>query len=121
MTEKVLGFGGLFFRAKDPAALAKWYADTLGVDLTPTDETTNPWEAAGGPTVFAPFAADTDYFGNPDQQFMVNFRVRDMAAMVAQLEATGARVEVQPDMPPIGKLTHAWDPEGNKFELWEEM
>ena len=52
---------------------------------------------------------------------MVNFRVRDMAAMVAQLEAAGARVEVQPDMPPIGKFTHAWDPEGNKFELWEEM
>ena len=121
MTQKVLGFGGVFFRAKDPAASAQWYRDALGIDLTPTDETTTPWMATGGATVFAPFAPDTDYFGTPNQQFMVNFRVSDMAAMVAQLEAAGTRVEVQPDMPPIGKFTHAWDPEGNKFELWEEM
>lgn len=119
MSEKVLGIGGIFFRAKDRAALALWYRDVLGIDLTPTDETTTPWMAEGGPTVFAPFAEDTEYFGNPDQQVMINFRVRDMAAMVAQLKAAGTRVEIQPDMPPIGKFSHAWDPEGNKFELWE--
>lgn len=59
--EKVDGVGGVFFRAKDPAGLAKWYAENLGVDPVPGDYDTAPWQTAAGATVFAPFDHDTDY------------------------------------------------------------
>ncbi|MEL7150985.1 MAG: VOC family protein, partial [Pseudomonadota bacterium] len=65
--EKVKGIGGVFFRAKDPVALSAWYADVLGVDPAPTDAETMPWVAEGGVTVFAPFAADTDYYPSGQQ------------------------------------------------------
>ncbi|MFK7836094.1 MAG: VOC family protein [Sulfitobacter sp.] len=86
--QKVLGFGGLFFRAKDPAKLAKWYLTHLGIDFVPQDSETQPWMATGGATVFAPFAADTDYFP-ARQSFMMNFRVADLAGMIAQLGVAG--------------------------------
>ena len=116
--EKVLGFGGFFFRSERPEALATWYKDTLGIDLVPTAEDQLPWNAEGGPTVFAPFAADTTYF-DAAQQFMLNFRVRDLAAMVSQLEKAGITVEVKDPMPGIGKFAHLSDPSGTPIELWE--
>lgn len=118
--EKVTGIGGLFFRAKDPDKLAKWYADNLGVDLVPTSYDVEPWSQQAGPTVFAPFAADTKYFG-PDmnQQWMINFRVRDLDAMVAQLRANGNKVEVNEEAEPNGRFARVYDPEGTPVELWE--
>ena len=79
--EKALGIGGLFFRSKDSAALCDWYKTHLGVILD-GDEF---WQQSAGPTVFRPFRADSDYFAD-DKTFMVNFRVADMDAMIAQLE-----------------------------------
>ena len=119
--EKVLGIGGLFFRAKDPKALAKWYADNLGVDVTPSDYETTPWTQEAGPTVFAPFARNTKYFGNAKQQWMVNFRVRNLDAMVAQLKAAGAEAKVDPEKYPNGRFARVHDPEGNPIELWEPV
>ncbi|MHA7873252.1 MAG: VOC family protein [Hyphococcus sp.] len=118
--EKVTGIGGLFFRAKDPDKLAKWYADNLGVDLVPTSYDVEPWKQEAGPTVFSPFAADTKYFG-PDmnQQWMINFRVRDLDAMVAQLRANGNEVEVNEEDYPNGRFARVYDPEGTPVELWE--
>jgi glyoxylase I family protein len=72
--ERVTGIGGVFFRAKDPEALRAWYAEHLGV----VDPPGGVWRQEEGPTVFAPFSVDTDYFGRPEQAFMVNFRVRDL-------------------------------------------
>lgn len=115
--EKVDGFGGVFFRAKDPAALAEWYATHLGVDKVPGDYETPPWQQQAGPTVFAPFAADTTYFG-AQQQFMLNFRVRDLEAMIAQLRTAGIDVARGEDLP-NGKFARLSDPEGNPIELWE--
>lgn len=116
--EKVKGIGGVFFRAKDPAALSAWYKDTLGVDPAPTDMETPPWVADGGVTVFAPFAADTDYFPK-EQQVMINFRVADMDAMLAQLRAADVTPFNETTMEGIGRFAHIRDPEGNAIELWE--
>ncbi|HTD68041.1 MAG TPA: VOC family protein, partial [Candidatus Limnocylindria bacterium] len=71
--ERVTGIGGLFFRAKDPIALAQWYKDALGIDLVPADYSQKPWSQEAGQTAFAPFASDTDYFGNIEKQWMINF------------------------------------------------
>ena len=102
--EQVTGFGGFFFRSEQPEVLAEWYRDMLGIDLVPTAVDQKPWMAEGGATVFAPFAADTTFF-NADKTFMLNFRVRDLAAMVAQLEAAGIDVQVAEEMPGIGTVT----------------
>lgn len=118
--EKVLGIGGFFFRSKDSQALAKWYADHLGVAIVPSDYDTPSWQQAGGSTVFAPFKQDTTYFGRPEQQWMINFRVADLKAMVAQLEAAGIEVEVDPEHYPNGWFAQLNDPEGNPIQLWQE-
>src|SRR5205823_13975715 len=90
--QHVTGIGGLFFRAKDPAALGQWYQEHLGIDLVPSDYSQKAWSQEAGPTAFAPFPQDTDYFGDADQQWMINLRVRDLDAMVEQLR--GRKIEV---------------------------
>ena len=117
--EKVTGIGGLFFRARDPEALANWYRDHLGVTLVPINYDETPWQQEAGPTVFAPFPHDTDFFGRAEQGWMVNFRVRDLGAMVAQLRAAGIEVKVDPKKYPNGRFARTHDPEGNPVELWE--
>ncbi|MEZ0111929.1 putative enzyme related to lactoylglutathione lyase [Catenulispora sp. EB89] len=114
--ERVLGLGGHFLRATDPAALTAWYRDSLGLDI---DEH-GMWQQEAGPTVFAAFEADTDYFGSREQQVMLNFRVRDLDAMLRQLREKGADVDAETqEMDGIGKFGWVTDPEGNRIELWE--
>jgi glyoxylase I family protein len=117
--DKVLGIGGFFFRAKEPNALSRWYADHLGVALPPESYDQRSWEQQQGATVFAPFAANSDYFGRGDQQWMINFRVRDLQAMVAQLTAAGIAVEVDPEHYPNGWFARLADQEGNPIQLWQ--
>lgn len=117
--EKVTGIGGFFFKATDPKALAEWYERHLGVTRTPTSYSEQPWEQEKGVTVFGPFSADTKYFGRPAQQWMINFRVRDLDAMVAQLKRAGIAVEVDAQMYPNGRFARLADPEGNPIQLWE--
>lgn len=117
--EKVTGIGGVFFRSNDPTALANWYRDMLGVNLVPQDADGMPWMQEAGPTVFAPFAADTDYFGRDSQQFMLNFRVADLDAMLAQLRGAGIEVSHEQAMDGIGRFARVHDPEGHPIELWE--
>ena len=116
--ETVEGIGGVFFRAKDPEGLSTWYTTNLGINPAPTDMEMEPWRTSEGVVVFAPFAEDTDYFP-ADRQFMVNFRVADMGAMVAQLRAAGVEVFNETEMKGLGKFAHLHDPEGNAIELWE--
>ncbi|WTT63356.1 hypothetical protein OG813_43075 [Streptomyces sp. NBC_00081] len=114
--ERVLGIGGYFMRADDPAALSAWYRDCLGLDA---DEN-GLWRQEPGPTVFAAFESGTDYFGSRAQQTMLNFRVRDLDAMLAQLRAKGADVaEETQDMEGVGRFGWVTDPEGNRVELWQ--
>jgi glyoxylase I family protein len=117
--EKVNGIGGLFIRARDPAALGRWYAEHLGVSLCPTSYDQAPWQQAAGPTVFAPFPADTTYFGDMKQTWMINFRVDNLAVMTAQLRAAGIDVEVDPETYPNGLFARLNDLEGNPIQLWE--
>ena len=117
--ECVTGIGGLFFRAKDPAALGQWYKETLGINLVPADYSQKPWSQEAGPTAFAPFEQGTDYFGRIEQQWMINFRVRNLDAMVAQLRALKIEVRVDPETYPNGRFARLHDPEGNPIELWE--
>jgi glyoxylase I family protein len=119
--ERVTGIGGLFFRSADPAALAAWYERHLGITPVPLTYGESAWRQEGGPTVFAAFDARTDHFGRPEQQWMVNFRVRDLDAMVGQLRAAGLAVEVDTELYPNGRFARVHDPEGNPVELWEPM
>ena len=118
-TERVLGIGGLFFRSRDSKNLAQWYQLHLGIDPVPTDYGQPVWQQTAGPTVFAPFAMDTDYFGSKQQAWMVNFRVRNLDAMVAQLQKSNIEVKVDPEKYPNGRFARLHDPEGNPIELWE--
>lgn len=117
--EKVNGIGGIFFRAENPETLAVWYEKHLGVRKTPESYEEGSWWQEKGPTVFAPFESDTDYFGEATKQWMVNFRVDDLNAMAEQLTAAGIDVEVAPQAYPNGRFALLTDPEGNRIELWE--
>ncbi len=115
--EAVQGVGGVFFRAGDPVALRAWYADHLGIDME--DFGTVFTSKDGDQTVWAPFPADTTYFGTGGQQLMVNFRVRDLDAMLGQLRAAGVDVDDLVEEMEFGRFAWATDLEGNRFELWE--
>ncbi len=117
--QKVDGVGGFFFRSKDPDKLAKWYEDHLGIQTVPSDYDTPAWRTEAGTTVFAPFKKDTTYFGDMNQQWMINFRVSDLSAMVAQLEKAGVKVDVDPEEYPNGRFAQLSDPEGNPIQLWQ--
>jgi predicted enzyme related to lactoylglutathione lyase len=114
--ERVLEIGGYFLRATDPQALTAWYRDCLGLDL----DDNGLWQQEPGPTVFAAFEAETDHFGSRTQQTMLNFRVRDLDAMLAQLRDKGADVSSETqDMEGVGRFGWVTDPEGNRVELWQ--
>ena len=115
--ERVLAFGGIFFKAKDPKKLAAWYRDTLGVPMDEHGQTA--FGGAQGELVFSPFASDTTYFEPSKSSFMFNFKVKDLRAMLAQLRAAGATVDEKVQEEPYGKFGWAMDPEGNRIELWE--
>ncbi|MFY7918835.1 MAG: VOC family protein [Chryseotalea sp.] len=109
---KVTGLGGLFFRSKDHKALAEWYNKHLGINGM-------AWQQEAGHTVFAPFKQDTGYFGNDNQQFMMNFRVEGLDELIEQLKADGVRVDENRMEESYGKFAWIYDPDGNKVELWE--
>ena len=121
----VVGLGGLFFRSKDPDALSAWYKEHLGIGAGCNasgegDPDDWYWRTAGGPTVFAPFKADTDYFA-ADKAFMINLRVSGLDGMLDTLRVAGVEVITKPewDDPSVGRFARIHDPEGNAVELWE--
>ena len=117
--EKVVGIGGMFFRAKNPEALSNWYEAHLGVSPVPKDYDQSPWVQEKGPTVFAPFEMETEYFGAKSHNWMINFRVNNLAAIVSQLKDAGIEVVVDPESYPNGQFARLHDPEGNPIELWQ--
>jgi glyoxylase I family protein len=117
--EKVTGIGGFFFRAKDPKALGLWYQQHLGISLIPTSSGESPWQQEAGPTAFAPFKETSGYFGDTTKVWMLNFRVRDLDKMAAQLQAAGIDVKMDPQSYPNGRFARVHDPEGNPIELWQ--
>lgn len=99
--------------------LTAWYERHLGVSKVAESYDEDSWWQDEGPTEFAPFRHDTEYFGRPEQGWMINFRVRDLDAMVDQLQAAGIDVEVDPERYPNGRFARLYDPEGNPIQLWE--
>jgi predicted enzyme related to lactoylglutathione lyase len=114
---RVTGIGGVFFRARDPAALSDWYRTHLGI----TQPDVAVWMQEAGPTVFSPFSATTDYFA-ADKQWMLNLRVEGLPGLIAQLQASGIVVETRAEWDGDGSYGHfarIHDPEGTPIELWE--
>lgn len=117
--QKVTGIGGFFFRSEDPKGLSAWYAKHLGINEVPDSYDAPVWQQDTGPTVFAPFTAESAYFGDLTKNWMINFRVDDLDAMVAQLRAADIEVEVESETYPNGSFARLTDPEGNPIQLWQ--
>jgi predicted enzyme related to lactoylglutathione lyase len=116
MSEQVTGIGGVFFRSADPRALGAWYREHLGV---PVDGAGHAIIPESRNTVWSPFTDDTGYWP-AEKQWMVNFTVNDLDAMLAQLRDAGVEVDDRVELlDGIGRFGWAVDPEGNRFELWE--
>src|SRR6185312_15405947 len=101
--ERVTGIGGVFQRAGQAASLRVWYAEHLGIDISEWGGKPFEW-TPGGSTIWSIFDHDTEYFGRPEQAFMVNFRVADLDAMLAQLRAAGAEVVGEPQDSKFGRF-----------------
>jgi predicted enzyme related to lactoylglutathione lyase len=116
----VTGLGGIFFKARDPHTLSAWYAQHLGLKIEEFggsmffDDSTRP-----GHIVWSPFKDDTQYFAPSTKEFMINFRVDDLHALLAALRGAGVQVDARVDESEYGRFGWIMDPEGNRVELWE--
>ena len=116
--QKVTGIGGFFFRCKNSGTLDDWYEQHLGIRKVGKKYEDGSWWQDEGPTVFASEPQDAQV-GGPEHSWRINFRVRDLDAMVAQLRAAGISAEVDTAIYPNGRFAHLRDPDGNSIELWE--
>lgn len=119
---RVTGVGGVFLKSKDHKALAKWYADHLGVKLNDWGGASFEWTdevpKGTGATAWSTFAESAEYFGDSGQRVMINYRVDDLDALLAQLEAAGVWIDPKRD-DSFGKFAWIKDLDGNRVELWE--
>lgn len=121
--KKVTGIGGIFFKCNNPKAINEWYKTHLGFDTTPYG-TSFEWRDAEdstrkGLTQWNPFPADTKYFAPSGKDFMINYRVQNIEALVAELKKENVTIVDQIEAFDYGKFVHIMDPEGNKIQLWE--
>jgi predicted enzyme related to lactoylglutathione lyase len=120
MTEKMLGIGGVFLKARNPARLAAWYAEALGVttqEYRGTFVTQFPLAAeVDGPAAWSIFPEESTYFPGPA---MVNYRVSNLDALLAQVRALGGEVDERIEDSDYGRFGWITDPEGNRVELWQ--
>jgi len=124
-TKKVTGIGGIFFKCNDPEKMKEWYGKNLGLvtneygsvfEFRSTDEPEKK-----GYTVWSPFEAKTTYFKPSEKEFMVNYRVENIEALVQELKEQGVEICDKIEEYEYGKFVHIMDPEGNKIELWEPV
>ena len=123
-TGRVLGVGGVFFRSSDPARLAAWYQQALGLAIEAWGSThgTSFSPEAMPPnafTVWSAFSGDTEYFGDLRQSFMINLVVDDLDAALANVAAAGGQVIADKEEHDFGRFGWFKDPDGNRVELWE--
>jgi len=124
--ERVTGLGGIFFKARDPKALAAWYQTHLGIDFGDQLYVSFKWinphhPTEPGQTAFSFFKNDTKYFQPSDKDFMINFRVKNLKELVAALQKEGVTVVGEVQEFDYGRFGWIMDPEGNKIELWEPV
>lgn len=122
--KRVTGIGGIFFKARDPAALRSWYEQHLGIDVQNWGGATFRWadenaQAVAGSTVWNITDTATDYFEPSTHPFMINYRVADLNGLMTVLRAEGCKVIDRTEESEYGKFGWVLDPEGNKVELWE--
>jgi predicted enzyme related to lactoylglutathione lyase len=120
----VTGIGGVFFKAKgDEKALAAWYQENLGIKLKPWGGAAFKWPEDTaedkGSTAWTIAKKDSDWFSPSESGFMINYRVDDMAGLVAKLNKAGVKILKGPESHENGKFAWIMDPDGNKIELWE--
>ena len=120
---RVTGIGGIFFKARDPAALRAWYSKNLGLRMGPGGSNIE-WRQGmdstkKGFTIWAPFKETTRYFQPSEKQFMIDYRVEQLDKLLANLKATGIAPVDEVEKSSYGNFVHLMDPEGNKIELWE--
>src|SRR5689334_2373646 len=121
--KKVTGIVGIFFKCKDPNKMKEWYKNHLGLDTTEWGvnfewrEAENPDKK--GSTAWSPFAEATKYFAPSTKDFMINYRVENLEALVEQLKKEGVTIVDKIEPSDFGKFVHIIDGEGNKVELWE--
>jgi len=121
--KKVTGIGGIFFKSKDPKAMNEWYKTHLGFDTTPYG-TSFEWReledsSKKGLTQWNPFSENTKYFEPSTKDFMINYRVANLEALVEELKKEGVTIVDKIEDSEYGKFVHILDMEGNKIELWE--
>jgi catechol 2,3-dioxygenase-like lactoylglutathione lyase family enzyme len=121
---RVTGIGGIFFKARNPGELREWYRRHLGIPIEEWGGAVFRWQSPDNPsgtgtTVWSIFEPDSSYFGPGSSQFMLNFRVDDLHALLALLRAEGCNVEDRAEDSEYGKFGWVTDPEGNRVELWE--
>lgn len=121
--KKVTGIGGIFFKCKDPHTINEWYKTHLGFEITPYG-TNFEWRENSDPnkkgsTQWSAFSETTKYFEPSTKDFMINYRVENLEALVTQLKTEGVTVLDKIEASEYGKFVHIIDVEGNKVELWE--
>lgn len=124
-TPRVTGIGGIFFKSDNPAEIRSWYGENLGLAI---DEYGSPFEFrnANNPEErnylrWGPFDKNTDYFSPSEKEFMINYRVQHLEALVENLRQNGVTILDSIVTYDYGKFVHILDPEGNKIELWEPV
>lgn len=124
-TPKVTGIGGIFFRTKDPAKIKKWYGENLGLAISDYGSSFEFRNANRPEEInylqWSPFEEGTDYFDPSEKEFMINYRVQNMEALVQKLREKGVVILDEIEEYDYGKFVHIMDPEGNKIELWEPV
>jgi predicted enzyme related to lactoylglutathione lyase len=123
MTKRVTSIGGIFFKCVNPELIREWYGKHLGIS---TDQygTSFEWRKSEAPeekgyTAWSPMKMDTKYFDPSPKEFMINYRVENLAALVEVLKSEGVNVVDDIETFEYGSFVHIMDPEGNKIELWE--
>lgn len=121
---RALGVGGVFFRSPDPARLAGWYKDALGLNIEAWGTTHGTSFSPGAMpansfTVWSTFAADTEYFGPSGQSYMINLVVDDLDAALTNVQVAGGEVIPEKEEHDFGRFGWIVDPDGNRVELWE--
>ena len=122
---RITGIGGVFLRSPDPKAMAKWYAEHLGITLSDFNGTAFQWSdevpAGTGMTAWSTFPQDTSYFGEGQQQVMINYRVDDLDALLATLSAAGVWIDPKREDYAYGRFAWIKDCDGNRLELWQPV
>jgi len=121
--KKVTGIGGIFFKCNDPKKMKEWYKTHLGLDTNDYGATFE-WREDEDPnkkgsTTWSPFAETTKYFEPSTKDFMINYRVENLEALVEELKKEGVTIVDKIETYDYGKFVHILDAEGNKVELWE--